>query len=128
MKEKRMKKLLILIFVMSVSATMADAKTVKKTTVKTRPAATAAEKATITITSFQFTPKVLNVAVGTTVVWFNKEGRHTVQADKGEFKSDVLTDGKSFEFTFSKAGKYAYHCSFHGESGGKDMAGTVIVK
>jgi plastocyanin len=123
-----MKKILILIFVMCVSAVMADAKTIKKSTAKARPATTAAEKATITITSFQFTPKVLTVAPGTTVVWFNKEGRHTVQADKGEFKSDVLTDGKSFEFTFSKAGKYAYHCSFHGESGGKDMAGTVIVK
>jgi plastocyanin len=123
-----MKKILLLIFVMSVSAVMADAKTVKKSAAKPRPATTAAEKATITITSFQFTPKVLNVAVGTTVVWFNKEGRHTVQADKGEFKSDVLTDGKSFEHTFTKAGKYAYHCSFHGESGGKDMAGTVIVK
>lgn len=123
-----MKKIWILIFVMCVSAVMADAKTIKKSAAKTRPAASAAEKATITITSFQFTPKVLNVAVGTTVVWFNKEGRHTVQADKGEFKSDVLTDGKSFEFTFSKAGKYAYHCTYHGESGGKDMAGTVIVK
>jgi plastocyanin len=124
MKENKMKKLLILLFVLCVSATLAEAKPIKKTGAKSR----AAEKATITITSFQFTPKVLNVAAGTTVVWFNKEGRHTVQADKGEFKSDVLTDGKSFEFTFTKAGKYAYHCTYHGESGGKDMAGTVIVK
>jgi plastocyanin len=123
-----MRKIFILIFVMSISIGLAEAKTTKKTATKAQPARTAAEKATITITSFQFTPKTLTVAVGTTVVWFNKEGRHTVQADKGEFKSDVLTDGKSFEFTFSKAGKYAYHCSFHGESGGKDMAGTVIVK
>lgn len=123
-----MKKILMLIFVMSISLTMAEAKSFKKTAVKAKPAATAANKVTITVTSYQFNPKVLNVAVGTTVVWFNKEGRHTVEADKGEFKSDVLTDGKSFEFTFSKAGKYAYHCSFHGESGGKDMAGTVVVK
>jgi plastocyanin len=128
MKEKGMKKLLILMVVFCLSAVMAEAKTARKSATKAKPASTAANKATITITSFQFTPKVLNVAVGTTVVWFNKEGRHTVQADKGEFKSDVLTDGKSFEFTFSKAGKYAYHCTYHGESGGKDMAGTVIVK
>lgn len=125
-----MRKIFILIFVMSLSMVMAEAKTTKKTTTasKAQPASRTAEKATITITSFQFTPKTLTVTAGTTVVWFNKEGRHTVQADKGEFKSDVLTDGKSFEFTFSKAGKYAYHCSFHGEMGGKDMAGTVIVK
>lgn len=123
-----MRKIFMLIFVLSISLVMAEAKPLKKAATKAKPTATTANKATITITSFQFTPKTLTVAVGTTVVWFNKEGRHTVQADKGEFKSDVLTDGKSFEFTFSKAGKYAYHCSFHGESGGKDMAGTVIVK
>ena len=123
-----MKKIFMLIFVMCISVVMAEAKSFKKTTVKAKSAATAADKVTITVTSYQFTPKVINVAVGTTVVWFNKEGRHTVEADKGEFKSDVLTDGKSFEFTFSKAGKYAYHCSFHGESCGKDMAGTVVVK
>jgi plastocyanin len=123
-----MKKIFMLLFVMCISVAVTEAKTFKKTTLKSKPAATAANKVTITVTSYQFTPKVLNVAVGTTVVWFNKEGRHTVEGDKGEFKSDVLTDGKSFEFTFTKAGKYAYHCSFHGESGGKDMAGTVIVK
>ncbi len=125
-----MRKIFILIFVMSVSIVCAEAKPTKKmtTATKAQPTGTAADKVTITITSFQFTPKTLTVTAGTTVVWFNKEGRHIVQADKGEFKSDVLTDGKSFEFTFTKAGKYAYHCSFHGESGGKDMAGTVIVK
>jgi plastocyanin len=123
-----MKKIFMLIFVMCISVVMAEAKSFKKTTLKVKPAAIAANKVTVTVTSYQFTPKVLNVAVGTTVVWFNKVGRHTVEADKGEFKSDVLTDGKSFEFTFSKAGKYAYHCSFHGESGGKDMSGTVVVK
>ncbi|MEW6129983.1 MAG: cupredoxin domain-containing protein [Acidobacteriota bacterium] len=94
---------------------------------KTKPAG-AGKKVTITITNFNFTPKTLTVARGTTVVFYNKEGRHTVESDSGAFKSDVLTADKSFEFTFTKAGKYAYHCGFHGDTGGKDMAGTIIVK
>src|ERR1044071_9820723 len=87
-----------------------------------------AEKATVKVSSFKFEPKVLTVTAGTTVEWVNEGGRHTVEADNGSFKSDVLTDGKTFEHTFDKPGTYAYHCSFHGESGGKDMAGKIIVR
>ena len=87
-----------------------------------------AGKATVKVSSFKFEPKVLTVTAGTTVEWVNEGGRHTVEADNGSFKSDVLTDGKTFEHTFDKPGTYAYHCSFHGESGGKDMAGKIIVR
>ena len=87
-----------------------------------------AEKATVKVSSFKFEPKVLTVTAGTTVEWVNEGGRHTVEADNGSFKSDVLTDGKTFEHTFDKPSTYAYHCTFHGESGGKDMAGKIIVR
>jgi plastocyanin len=120
-----MKKLILLLVVMLAFVAVANARPAVKKASKAQPAA---NKVTITVTSFQFTPKTVTVAVGTTVVWFNKEGRHTIESDNGVFKSETLTDGKSFEFTFSKAGKYPYHCGFHGESGGKDMAGTIVVK
>jgi len=87
-----------------------------------------AEKATVKVSSFQFTPKVLTIAPGTTVEWVNESGRHTVEADDGSFKSDVLKQGDKFEHKFDKAGTYAYHCEFHGEKGGKDMAGKIIVR
>jgi plastocyanin len=87
-----------------------------------------AEKATVKVSSFQFTPKVLAIAPGTTVEWVNESGRHTVEADDGSFKSDVLKQGDKFEHKFDKAGTYAYHCEFHGEKGGKDMAGKIIVR
>lgn len=86
-----------------------------------------AGKATVKVSSFQFEPKVLTISAGTTVQWVNEGGRHTVEADNGSFKSDTLTDGKTFEHTFDKPGTYPYHCSFHGESGGKDMAGKIVV-
>jgi len=91
-------------------------------------AARPAVATTIKITNFQFTPKTVTVAVGATVEWSNEAGRHMVEADDGSFKSDVLKAGDKFSHTFSKAGKYPYHCTFHGEKGGKDMAGTIIVK
>jgi plastocyanin len=85
-------------------------------------------RATIKVSSFQFTPKILTIARGTTVEWINEGGRHSVVADDGSFKSDVLKQGDKFEHTFDKAGTFPYHCEFHGDKGGKDMAGKIVVK
>ncbi|MEK6324653.1 MAG: plastocyanin/azurin family copper-binding protein [Acidobacteriota bacterium] len=85
-------------------------------------------KATVKISSFKFEPKVLTVAPGTTVEWINDGGRHSVVADDGSFKSDALKQGDKFEHKFDKAGSFAYHCEFHGEKGGKDMAGKIVVR
>ena len=90
-------------------------------------AVTAPQKATVKIGNFQFTPKNLTVKAGTTVEWVNEAGRHTVEADDGSFKSGTLGDGGRFEFKFEKAGSYPYHCGFHGDKGGKDMAGKIVV-
>jgi plastocyanin len=50
-----------------------------------------------------------------------------VDADDGSFKSDILKEGDTFEHTFDKPGTYRYYCRFHGEKGGKDMAGKIVV-
>lgn len=89
---------------------------------------TAPEKITVKIVGFEFQPKTLTVKVGTTVEWVNEGTRHSVDADDGSFKSEILRQGDKFEHTFTKAGTFPYHCRFHGEAGGKDMAGKVIVK
>jgi plastocyanin len=90
-------------------------------------AGSAANKVVIKLANFKFEPARVTIAAGTTVVWQNDQGRHTIEADKGEFKSPVLTAGQTYEFTFDKPGTYGYHCGFHGEAGGKDMAGTIVV-
>jgi plastocyanin len=83
----------------------------------------------VEVSSFKFEPKVLTVKVGTTVRWLNKTGWHTVEADNGSFKSTELKgENAYFDHRFDKAGKFPYHCSFHGYKGGKDMAGTIIVQ
>lgn len=103
---------------------LATARTGKPAAVRRTPAA----RVSVKVSSFKFEPKVVTVAAGTTVEWVNQGGRHTVEADDGSFKSDTLADGAKFEHTFTKAGTYPYHCTFHGEKGGKDMAGKVVVK
>jgi plastocyanin len=121
-----MKKVVMLILVGALALMIAQASPKKAQPATEAATATAADGA-VTIKNFEFVPKSLTVKAGTTVVWTDSEGRHTVEADKNEFKSDVLTSGKTFSFKFDKPGKYAYHCGFHGDKGGKDMAGTIVV-
>jgi plastocyanin len=90
-------------------------------------AVAAPQKATVKIGNFQFTPKSLTIKAGTTVEWVNEAGRHTVESDTGAFKSGTLADGGRFEFKFDRPGTYPYHCGFHGDKGGKDMAGKIVV-
>jgi len=94
----------------------------------TTPSAPAApEKVSIKISNFQFEPKEITIKLGTTVEWTDERGRHTVEADDGSFKSDVLTAGGQYEHKFDKPGVYPYFCTFHGEAHGKDMAGQITV-
>src|SRR5689334_22645426 len=120
-----MKKMMSLIVVAVMAALMIGAAATARTA---KPSAARPATVTVKVSSFQFTPKTVTVAVGTTVEWVNSGGRHTVEADDGSFKSETLADGGKFSHTFAKAGTYGYHCTFHGEKGGKDMAGKVIVK
>lgn len=85
-------------------------------------------KVLVTIDNFKFDPKEVKVKAGTTVVWTNSRGRHTVMSEDGSFDSGTLTAGQSYEHKFEKAGVYPYYCMFHGERGGKDMAGMVTVE
>ena len=87
----------------------------------------AAGTATVTVSNLKFEPRTLRVKAGTTVTWENKEGAHTITADKGAFESDTLSAGQSFSHKFTKPGRYAYYCSFHGSKGGHDMAGVIMV-
>ena len=67
----------------------------------------------------------LVVEPGAVVKWTNEDTiSHTVTADDGSFKSEVIDPGKSFSFQFNRPGTYAYHCAIHGAV---KMSGTVQV-
>jgi len=93
----------------------------------------AAEKApaktvTINISNFAFDPKDLQIEAGTTVIWKNTVGRHTVTADDASFDSPIMAPGEEFKRTFDRPGTVKYFCNLHGAAGGQKMAGTVTVK
>src|SRR5713226_5786069 len=126
-----MRKQTMLTLLLTMVLTAVVASSARPRVIRNRAAAASVpvqEKATVKVSSFKFDPKVLTVAPGTTVEWVNEGGRHTVEADDGSFKSDVLKQGDKFEHKFDKAGTFAYHCEFHGEKGGKDMSGKIIVR
>jgi plastocyanin len=78
----------------------------------------------VTIQNFSFGPATLDVAVGTTVTWTNKDStNHTVTANDGSFDSKAISPGATFTQTFATAGTFAYHCSIH-----STMTATITVK
>ena len=84
-----------------------------------RPAAGAAE---IVISEFAFSEDI-TVPVGTTVVVRNDDSAgHTWTADDGAFDSGNIDGGGTFEFTFTEAGTFAFHCEMH-----PAMTGTITV-
>jgi plastocyanin len=94
------------------------------------PAAPAAgtQSVNVLLKDYVFSPKTLTVKVGTTVVFFNQDAdKHTVTSDTGVFDSGDLDTGKSFSFTFTKAGTFPYYCVYHGDKGGVGMAGVITV-
>ncbi len=77
-----------------------------------------------------YDPQVIDVTVGTTVVWENLDSTvHTVTSGKppvdvdGVFDSEMMASGDKFEFTFTTAGSQDYYCTFH-----PWMIGTVNVE
>ena len=77
------------------------------------------------IQDFAFSPATIKVKVGDKVTWTNNDSvPHTVTADSGNGpNSGTLNPGKSYSFTYTSAGTFAYHCNFH-----SSMHGTVTVE
>lgn len=84
---------------------------------------------TVKIDDFIFDPTILTISTGTKVTWTN-EGKvqhnvvsHSSSPEKG-LESELLSNGKSYSYTFDKPGTYYYFCEPHPTS----MRGVVIVK
>jgi plastocyanin len=78
----------------------------------------------VAIQDYSFTPATLTVPVGTTVLWTNEgQDTHTATSDSGVWDSGAMAKGVKYSFTFTKAGAFAYHCTFHAGL----MRATVVV-
>ncbi len=74
--------------------------------------------------SWTYAPGNMAVHVGGKITWTNAgQAAHTVTADEGSaFDSGALEAKAQFTWTFTKAGTFPYHCTFH-----PWMKGTITV-
>ena len=85
-----------------------------------KPGALAVVK--VSMRNMQFNPQTLKVKKGTVVEWNNEDlVPHT--ATSASFDSGTIGPGKSWRYTFTKAGQFSYTCTFH-----PLMTGVVTVK
>lgn len=79
----------------------------------------------VSISGLAFSNPTLTVKIGTAVTWTNNDTTtHTVTSTTGsELGSSPLAPGGTYSHTFTAAGTYNYHCTFH-----PTMTGTVIVE
>lgn len=86
----------------------------------------AANKFTVSVANFQFTPSNLNVSVGDTIEWVWQNGTHTttstsVPSGASNWDAPMSTTSRSFKYIISTAGVYNYWCTIHAPA----MAGTI---
>jgi plastocyanin len=78
----------------------------------------------VTIEAMQFSPPTLEVKVGDTVTWKNKDPfPHNVASPDGQVHSGDLQGGATWKFKARKKGVYPYVCTLH-----PGMKATLVVK
>lgn len=96
----------------------------QKSAAPTQPAVTQQTPAVVqttnavTIQNFAFSPATLTVPAGTTVTWTNQDSApHQIKSDT--FNSAQLSQGESYQFTFTTKGSFDYSCAIHPSMTGK---------
>ncbi|MCI0479782.1 cupredoxin domain-containing protein [Candidatus Uhrbacteria bacterium] len=82
-------------------------------------------KVYVTITDTGFSPQVMAISAGDTVVWTNKGTKnHTVASDGALiYDSGNIPPGASWSRTYMSVGSYGYHCGAH-----PTEKGTIVVR
>jgi plastocyanin len=78
----------------------------------------------VTIDGATFKPDTIDVKVGDSIVWTNKDPYpHTVTSKSGGFDSKDIDPDASWTYVARKAGEFPYICTLH-----TTMKGTLRVK
>lgn len=79
---------------------------------------------TVTIEGMKFSPEVLEINAGDTVIWQNRDiVPHNATAISQSFQSPTITPNGTWKFRPRKKGQYPYQCTLH-----PTMKATLIVK
>ena len=78
------------------------------------PQPTTPAPVSVAIKSSTFTPNIVEISKGTTVIWTNDDGvQHTVTSISNEFDSGPIDPGKTYSYTFNRAATFEYSCGKH---------------
>lgn len=100
--------------------------------ISTTTASVPKQKHEVVYTADGFSPAVTSVKIGEAVTFINKSGEsfwpaprpHPTHTDYPEFDAKgEIADGKTYEFTFTKAGKWGYHNHLNPK-----MVGVIVVE
>ncbi|MBI2895676.1 MAG: cupredoxin domain-containing protein [Deltaproteobacteria bacterium] len=80
----------------------------------------------------RFSPDVLDIRAGDTVVWENTDiephtvtsGVSSTSSNAGQLFDELLQPGESYQYTFSQSGEVPYFCRIHEAEG---MRGRIVV-
>lgn len=79
---------------------------------------------TVVIEAMQFTPQVLEVNPGDTVIWRNKDPfPHNAVASDRSFQSKEIAPDGSWKYKAVKKGTFSYMCTLH-----PTMKASLVVK
>jgi plastocyanin len=88
------------------------------------PATTPADAVAASIFRHDFVETLLEIPAGTTIQWTNYDDVvHTVTADDGSWDSRGIQPGERWSATFTRPGRYPFHCGPH-----PYMRGMVVVR
>ena len=77
----------------------------------------------VEIKNFSFEPSRVEVRVGDTVEWVNRDlTPHTATADNKSWDTGLLKDEATSRLVMTKPGVNAYHCAYH-----PNMTGVITV-
>jgi plastocyanin len=88
------------------------------------PVASDATELTLEIRDFDYFPRELTVAVGTTLTWVNRDAApHDATDEAGNWGTGLLDKDERATLTFDAPGVYRYICTIH-----PDMKATLTVR
>ncbi|GAB3265901.1 plastocyanin/azurin family copper-binding protein [Nocardioides dilutus] len=92
------------------------------------PQPASAADADVTVEHLTYLPGKVRVGLGETVTWtFPEVTQHTTTSDQGFWDSGARSGGATYVRTFTSAGRFAYHCTFHPSMHGSVAVGLRVV-
>jgi plastocyanin len=92
------------------------------------PHPASAADADVAVEHLMFMPGKVKVGLGESVTWtFPEVTQHTTTSDQGFWASGAKSGGATYTRTFTSAGRFAYHCTFHPAMRGSVAVGLRVV-